>query len=99
MKFAIKDFFSKCDQIRSFPRIWSHLLKKSLNGKLHVFANYVHSSLAEKTRIITCNAKADKISRSSHPRCSMKKGVLRNFTKLTGKRLCHSIVRLCLYNI
>ena len=28
MKFSIKDFFSKCDQIRSFLRIWSHLLKK-----------------------------------------------------------------------
>ena len=25
-KFTIKDFFSKCDQIRSFLRIWSHLL-------------------------------------------------------------------------
>ena len=30
MKFFIKDFFSKCDQIRSFLQIWSHLLKKSL---------------------------------------------------------------------
>ena len=30
MKFSIKDFFSKCDQIRSLLRIWSHLLKKSL---------------------------------------------------------------------
>ena len=30
MKFSIKDFFSKCNQIRSFLRIWSHLLKKSL---------------------------------------------------------------------
>ena len=30
MKFYIKDFFSKCDQIRSFLQIWSHLLKKSL---------------------------------------------------------------------
>ena len=30
MKFSIKDFFSKCDQIRSFLRIWLHLLKKSL---------------------------------------------------------------------
>ena len=29
MKFSIKDFFSKCDQIDSFLRIWSHLLKKS----------------------------------------------------------------------
>ena len=30
MKFSIKDFCSKCDKIRSFLRIWSHLLKKSL---------------------------------------------------------------------
>ena len=30
MKFSIKDFFNKCDQIRSFLRIWSHLRKKSL---------------------------------------------------------------------
>ena len=30
MKFSIKDFFSKCDQILSFLRIWSHLLKKPL---------------------------------------------------------------------
>ena len=30
MKFSIKDFFSKCEQIRSFLRICSHLLKKSL---------------------------------------------------------------------
>ena len=30
VKFSIKDFFCKCDQIRSFLRIWSHLLKKSL---------------------------------------------------------------------
>ena len=30
MKFSIKNFLSKCDQIRSFLRIWLHLLKKSL---------------------------------------------------------------------
>ena len=30
MKFSIKDFFSKCDQIRSKLGIWSHLLKRSL---------------------------------------------------------------------
>ena len=32
MKFPIKDFFSKYDQIRSFLWIWSHLLKESLMG-------------------------------------------------------------------
>ena len=30
MKFSINDFSSKCDQIRSFLRIWPHLLEKSL---------------------------------------------------------------------
>ena len=30
IKFFIKDFFSKCDQIWRKLRIWSHLLKKSL---------------------------------------------------------------------
>ena len=33
VKFSIKDFFSKCDQIRSFLWIWSHLLTKSLMRK------------------------------------------------------------------
>ena len=30
IKFSIKDFFSKCDQIRKKLQFWSHLLKKSL---------------------------------------------------------------------
>ena len=30
MKFSIKDFFSKYDQIRCFLRIWSYLRRKSL---------------------------------------------------------------------
>ena len=30
LKFSIKYFFSECDQMRSFLRIWSHLLRKSL---------------------------------------------------------------------
>ena len=30
MKFSIKDFSSKCDQIRRRLRIWSHLLEKCL---------------------------------------------------------------------
>ena len=32
-----------------------------------------------------------KRNRSSHQRCSMKKGVLRNFRKFTGKHLCQSV--------
>ena len=30
MKFSITDFFSTYDQIRSFLRVWSHSLKKSV---------------------------------------------------------------------
>ena len=38
MKFSIKDFVSKCDQIRSKLRIWSHLLNKSLMENLNFCA-------------------------------------------------------------
>ena len=31
------------------------------------------------------------VCKSSHQRCSMKKGILRNFTKFTGKHLCQSL--------
>ena len=36
MKFSIKVFFSKSDQIRRKLRIWSHLLRKSL------MENFIH---------------------------------------------------------
>ena len=37
MKFSIKNFFSKCDQIRWKLRIWSNFTEEILNGKLHFF--------------------------------------------------------------
>ena len=53
MKFSIKDFFSKCDKTRSFLRIWSHLLKKSLTENLffvqlnlhHIFESFLNKAL------------------------------------------------------
>ena len=51
-KFSIKDFFSKCDQIHSYIRIWSNLLKKSLMENFifcavifHNFSNESDASL------------------------------------------------------
>ena len=41
MKFFIKDFFSQCDQIRTFLWIWSLLLKKSLMENFIFCAEYV----------------------------------------------------------
>ena len=42
MNFSIKDFFSKCDQIRSKLRVWSHLLNKFL---MENFIFFVHCGL------------------------------------------------------
>ena len=40
----------------------------------------------------SCNSKMLLVKpRSSHQRCSMQKGVLRNFTKFTEKHLCQSL--------
>ena len=41
LKFSIKVFFSKCDQIHRKLRIWSHLLKKSLLEKFIFCVAYV----------------------------------------------------------
>ena len=48
MKFFIKDFFSKCDQICSILRIWSHLLKKSL------MENFVFCAVLIALIIVCC---------------------------------------------
>ena len=50
MKFSIKDFFSKFDQIPSFLRIWSHLLKKSL------MENFIFCAvLSSFSNVFICN--------------------------------------------
>ena len=48
MKFSIKDFFSKCDQIRRKLRIWSHLLKKSLMQNFIFCAVKIESNIKLK---------------------------------------------------
>ena len=60
MKFSIKDFFSKCDQICNFLRIWLHLLKKSLMENF-IFCAIFHHFLSYgtwyfQTRIYLCTA-------------------------------------------
>ena len=47
MKFSIKNFFSKGDQIRSFMRIWSHLVKKFLMENF-IFCAVILASLLGK---------------------------------------------------
>ena len=47
MKYSIKDLFSNIDQILSFLRIWSHLLKKSLMENFIFYALYSVSSCVQ----------------------------------------------------
>ena len=54
------------------PFVFTWIMKKTINT--------LSLSFGEKRCEIT-------LLRSSHQRCSVKKGVLRNFTKFTGKRL------------
>ena len=48
-------------------------------------ATFSKLALCEETLVIDC-------FRSSHRRCSVRKSVLRNFAKFTGKRLCQSLL-------
>ena len=63
IKFSIKDFSSKCHQIRSFLRIWSHLLKKFLMEKFIFYALIVikpgENSISNST-LILCDFNCDK---------------------------------------
>ena len=49
MKFSVNDFFSKCDQIRSFLPIWLHLLKKSLTENFTFCAVYAEKDVWDLT--------------------------------------------------
>ena len=68
LKFSIKDNFSKCDQIRSFLRIWSYLLKKS------VIENFIFLCSGSRTGF-------RKIIRNLYEKAYFSKMCLRNATK------------------
>ena len=42
MKFSVKGFFIKCDQIRRKLRIWSHLLKKYFKENFNLCAVFIN---------------------------------------------------------
>ena len=53
MKFPIKDFFSKCDQIRRKLPIWLHLLKESLTENFIFSGVYPAAILPVQSPIVT----------------------------------------------
>ena len=56
MKLSTKDFFSKCDQIPNFLRIWSNLLKKSLIENF-IFCAVIGKSKKKKLTPNSCQLK------------------------------------------
>ena len=67
IKFSIKDFFSKCDQISRKLRIWLHLLKKSLE-------NFIYCAVFDRIfqRHLNFSTSKERLNR----RCKFKYGLL-----------------------
>ena len=94
IKFFNKDFFSKCDQIRRFLRIWSHLLKKSLMENFTFCAVYlVHYCLGCKVFMAILGDKSKAFIR----RFSAKKVNLNYLANFTGKHVAILLLRLYLW--
>ena len=97
--FSINYFFSKCDQIRRFLRIWSYLLKKALMEKFISCAVKFKLLLNEIlikwiSVILSVSIHSGKLfyNKQKHsPVVFCKKGAFRNFAKFTGKHLCQSV--------
>ena len=53
--------------------------------------NLVIENLRRTQKRVRDTEEIRRIIRSNHQRCSMKKTVLRNFTKFTGKHLCQCL--------
>ena len=100
MKFSIKNFFSKCDQIRRKLRIWSHLLKKSLMENFIFCAVYLftllhvkkkHYLYCKSTRIQKCSWKNMKLKFSKHSKSTVKKFLAANVQFRQGNWLLPSL--------
>ena len=97
IKFCIKHFFSKWDQIRSFLRIWSYLLKKSL---MEIFVQCFPLTwlLLDQIYLIQCNTYLSK-QRASKTAIT---NLIYLYFQTFYKQLCISILKfkyseLCLF--
>ena len=85
LKADTDDLFYIC--INNIPKLEKHVLEEVIKT-VERSKKVKHLSLA-MTGIIDTDAKV--LFRSSHRKCSVKKSVLRNFTKFTGKHLCQRL--------
>ena len=86
MKFSIKDFFSKCDEIHSFLRIGSRLLRKSLRE------NVIFCAVSDESYAFTFVPWNFALShfRSSHLQMFFKIDDLKHFAIISENHLCWS---------
>ena len=73
MKLSIKDFFSKCDQIRRLLKIWSHLLKISW---IHFFCAVLHAWFRRSHPDVFCKKVVLDISQNSQENTSCRPATL-----------------------
>ena len=101
MKFSIKDFFSKCNQIRKNLRIWPHLTKKSLMKNFIFCAVLYHICLMDQEHfqiylisfIMTFFPLSEiLLFKSSHSDIFWRKGTLKICSKITGEHTYRSVI-------
>ena len=85
MKFSIKDFFSKCGQIRRKLRIGSHLLKKNL------LENPIFCAVFVFNLLFVISTTFLKYLTGSRPKLFGQKVVFKNIAKCIEKHLRRSL--------
>ena len=94
IKFSIKDFFSKCEKIFSFLRIWSHLLQKSLMEHFIFFCSgccYLQIWLKASNYIRKSSILVAGLAETATGDVLYQKDILKSFAKFAGKNLCQSL--------
>ena len=86
-----------CVNIWTKEQIWCHVTSDSVeeivakNSKLELATKNIDKILTRIIKKTSTLMSKTSTSRSSHQRCSIKKGVLKNFAKFTEKHLCQSL--------
>ena len=83
-----------CSPVNLLPIFRTPFLKNAFGELLlmkWVMKNYALLCLNQNSNVQRISNVQCAMCRSSHQRCSLKKCVLRNFTKFTGKHLCQSL--------
>ena len=70
-----------------FPKTNTKMPSRTKNVEM----NWIVTNSETHLHNCPCESRGFKIGRSSHRRCSIKKGALKNFAKVTGKNLCQSL--------